>query len=89
MKNFEKYEEDIKKTGYKFAVNRRTKKIVKCDDRFLCCDCIFSSCNVSDPTIQKIKWLYEEYKQKPILTIKEAEELLKDKYPEGVEIIDE
>lgn len=31
----------------------------------------------------------QEYKPKTTLTVKEAEELLKDKYPEGVEIIDE
>lgn len=34
-----------------------------------------------------IKWIYEEYNKKTQLTIEEIEELLKDKYPNGIEVV--
>lgn len=85
MKNFEKYEKNIKKVGYRFGVNKKNRKAVSCA-KIDCEDCIFCwSC--PHEALEKIKWLYEECKLK--LTVKEVEELLKDKYPEGIEIIDE
>lgn len=88
MKNFEKYEEKIKELDYTFTVNKYTKEIMKCG--YNCPECLFNT-NCDNgyeelyPSI--IKWLYEEYNPKTQLTIKEINELLKDKYPNGIEVI--
>lgn len=84
MKNFEKYEEEIKKIDYHdFAFNIKDKKILKCQ-LCDCNECLFNdSCYLSN----KIEWLYEEYNPKAQLTIKEIEDLLKDKYPNGIEVV--
>ncbi len=83
MKNFEKYEEEIKKINYNIAVNAKNNTVVYCYG-ISCDDCLFNN-NCNNETI--IKWLYEEYSPKTQLTIEEIEELLKDKYPNGIEVV--
>lgn len=82
MKNFEKYEEEIKKYKYNFKVYKN--EVLECD-----CDC--NTCDFYKETesccIYLVEWLYEEYNPKAKLTIKEIEELLKDKYPNGIEVV--
>lgn len=82
MKNFEKYEEEIKKLNYDFKVFKN--KVLKCDSYCEECDFYSDYCSCC---INLTKWLYEEYNPKTQLTIKEIEELLKDKYPNGIEVI--
>lgn len=90
MKNFEKYEKEIKELDYCFGFNAKTKEILECCD---CCDCLFCDKEQEDETSlpcrddKIIKWLYEEYNSKAQLTIEEIEELLKDKYPNGIEVV--
>lgn len=86
MKNFEKYEEEIKKENYEIAVNKYTKELMTCGSN--CRECLFNiECCNNKLWLTRIKWLYEEYNPKAQLTIKEIEELLKDKYPNGIEVI--
>lgn len=84
MKNFEKYEEEVKKHDYNFAFDFKNKKIVNCMN-INCSECMF--CNECSAE-SKIKWLYEEYNSKAQLTIEEIEELLKNKYPNGIEVVE-
>lgn len=84
MKNFEKYEEEIKKLNYNFGFNQKTKEIFECCD---CDNCLFHTGSYDNSCYGMVKWLYEEYNPKAQLTIKEIEELLKDKYPNGIEVV--
>lgn len=90
MKNFEKYEKEIKELDYCFGFDAKTKKILECGDYR---DCLFydieQEYEISLPCRgdKIVKWLYEEYNPKTQLTIKEIEELLKDKYPNGIEVV--
>lgn len=85
MKNFEKYEEEIKKLNYSFGFNPKTKQIFEC---YNCSHCLFYDHEEGFCLNNEIvKWLYEEYNPKTQLTIKEIEELLKDKYPNGIEVV--
>ena len=84
MKNFEKYEKEIKKADYNFAFDYKNKKVLSCM-KMNCDECIFYD-NCSGDT--KINWLFQEYNPKTQLTIKEIEELLKDKYPNGIEVVE-
>ena len=72
MTNFEKYKDDLMKIEGIFAFDKNTRKIEICDDidGMKCEDCLFhpETCFESD----KIKWLYEEYKE-PILSDDELE----------------
>jgi hypothetical protein len=65
MTNLEKYKDDLMKIEGCFAFNKNTKKITRCDASMNCRDCLIGAgdCYESD----KIKWLYEEYKE-PILS---------------------
>lgn len=88
MKNFEKYKEEIKNFDYQFGFNEKTKQVFECMD---CYNCLFY--DKEDKEIycrsdEIIKWLYEEYNPKVQLTIEEIEELLKDKYPNGIEVVE-
>lgn len=70
MTNFEIYKDDLMKIKGRFAFNKNTRKIVKCDSRISCGNCIFNSkdCFESD----KIEWLYSEY-EPPVLSDDEFE----------------
>jgi hypothetical protein len=70
MTNFEKYKDDLMKMEGCFAFDKNTKKITRCNASMNCKDCLFDegNCYESD----KIKWLYEEYKE-PILSDDELE----------------
>ena len=68
MKNIEKYEEELRKYGTRFALTKEGKP-VECDG-FRCIDCAFTvGC-----TIQRMNWLLEECKE-PILDDIEKEYL--------------
>ena len=90
MKNFEKYEEEIKELCYCFGFNEKTKKILECGN---CHECLFYDEDLNEEELlpckddKIIEWLYQEYNPKAQLTIKEIEELLKDKYPNGIEVV--
>lgn len=69
MLNIEKYAEELKDIGSRFALTREGKPI-ECYE-FSCKDCAFGSyCE-----IERMKWLLEEYEE-PILT-EEGKEFLK------------
>lgn len=78
MRNIEKYEKEIRRRyeqGLGIAVDRRTKKHVKCSD-IKCEDCIRHNTECEENRI--LIWALEEYKEPPILD--EAEK----KYLEAV-----
>lgn len=82
MTNFEYYAEDIKAVGYYFAI-KKDGEFVSCLE-ITCGSCIF--CEDSENcTYEKIKWLYEEYKEhieQPKLTQNERKlcEILQNDY---------
>ena len=65
MKNWEKYEEEVKEMNYKFGVVG--DEIKRCYV-IICKDCIFSSGLQCNP--ERIKWLYADYEE-PKLTKEE------------------
>lgn len=69
MTNFEKYKDDLTKIKGRFAFDKNTKKIVRCDNRIDCKDCLFDNCCLES---NKIEWLYKEYEE-PILSDDELE----------------
>jgi len=76
MTNFEKYKNDLMKIEGSFAFDKNTEKIAGCDTTdgvkscIDCKDCLFDKGNCFES--DKIKWLYEEYKE-PILSDDELE----------------
>lgn len=85
MKNIEKYEKELRKTGTCFALTKEGKP-VKCDG-FPCRNCAFNVGCV----IKRMNWLLEEYKEpiKSILTEKEKiiiNNILKAVEPFGAEV---
>lgn len=86
MKNFEKYEKEIKELDYCFGFNPKTKEIFECGN---CSHCLFYD-NAEGFCLNNeiVKWLYQEYNPKVQLTIEEIEELLKYKYPNGIEVVE-
>ena len=71
MTNFKKYKEDLMKIKGRFAFNKNTREIVRCDNHIDYEDCIFNDiedCIESD----KIEWLYKKYEE-PILSDDELE----------------
>lgn len=64
MKNIEKYEKELRKSGVYFALTKEGSP-VNCEDIY-CVDCAFNVGCV----IKRMNWLLEEYKE-PILTEKE------------------
>ena len=78
MLNFEKCESEIlslTERKEEFAVNKKTGKVVACSG-FPCLECLFKhGCGVN-----KIKWLYSEYKE-PIKITKAAKTILENINP--------
>lgn len=77
MKNWEFYEEELKKYGFAFTV--KDNQICSC--AFVSCDrCMFDMGESNICDVPKIKWLYQEHKEPVILTDDEKKlcELLKD-----------
>ena len=74
MTNFEKYKDDLMKIEGTLAFDKNTREVVGCGcdstRRIDCEDCLFNAGNCSEG--DKIKWLYEEYKE-PILSDNELE----------------
>jgi hypothetical protein len=76
MTNFEKYQDELMKIEGSFAFDKNTEKIAGCDTTdgvkscIDCKDCLFDKGNCFES--DKIKWLYEEYKE-PILSDDELE----------------
>jgi hypothetical protein len=70
MTNFEKYKDDLMKIEGSFAFDKNAKKITRCNASMNCKDCLFAEWDCSES--EKIKWLYEEYKE-PILSDDELE----------------
>lgn len=67
MKNWEKYEEEVKEMNYEFGVIGN--EIKRCDAT-TCKDCTFRHDIKCNP--ERVKWLYEDYEgPKPKLTKKE------------------
>lgn len=61
MKNWEKYEKEIKEIGFSFAVLKHSNEIADCeiDSLFSCEECLFYEDNYSCEK-ERIKWLYSE-----------------------------
>ena len=72
MTNFEKYKDDLIKIEGRFAVDKAQRRIMKCDARIGCENCIFNEGNCFES--DKIKWLYSEYEE-PILSNNELESI--------------
>lgn len=69
MKNWEKYEEELKDVGLSFAVTR--SGIERCAD-VRCHDCVLGHMGGGNCDIDRLNWLYKDYiAPKPKLTIKE------------------
>ena len=73
MKNIEKYEEELRPFGTRFAITKYGK-LRSCKE-FRCGDCAFHYALDSDCYVARLKWLMKEYKE-PILT-EEGKEFLK------------
>lgn len=74
MKNWERYEEELKAIGTAFSVNKVTGKVVSCffgKDKASCGICKFSEKNAPRCNRKRIEWLYSEYSDKPKLTKRE------------------
>lgn len=71
MLNREKFEKEIERVGYDFAITKN-KEIISCDK---CTNCIFDGASPTC-THAKIRWLLEEWKE-TILNEKEKEILIK------------
>ena len=82
MKNFEVYEDKIKEYDYDFA--RKNGEVIECYGT--CKNCDFRSNNFGNCKHNKIKWLYEEYKE-PIKLSRLEFELLKYFKGNGFEYI--
>lgn len=69
MKNWEKYEEEIKELGLNFAVLKHSNKVVDCaiESPPSCEECLFYAGNYSCDK-EKVNWLYSEYKEPVVLT---------------------
>lgn len=68
MKNWKKYEKEIKEFGLAFAVLKGSNEVVGCSIKnpFGCEECLFyedNSCGKG-----KSKWLYSDYKEPVVLT---------------------
>lgn len=76
MKNWEKYEEELRSVGTtSFGIARYDKKVLNCDDMY-CSGCIFDKDNLwGDSRLcgyDKMTWLFKEYEPpKPKLTAQE------------------
>ena len=77
MTNFEKYKDKLVEIEgdfeIKFAVDKDTREVVKCDSHIECKDCIFFSRNCAES--DKIQWLCEEYE--PLILSNDELELIK------------
>lgn len=76
MKNWEKYEEELKSVGTtSFGITHYGKKVLNCDDMH-CSGCIFNKDNLwGDSRLcgyDKMRWLFKDYEEpQPKLTKKE------------------
>lgn len=76
MKNWEKYEEELKSVGTtSFGITHYDKKVLNCDDMH-CSGCIFNKDNLwGDSRLcgyDKMRWLFKDYEEpQPKLTKKE------------------
>lgn len=76
MKNWEKYEEELKSVGTtSFGITDYDKKVLNCDDMY-CSGCIFNKDNLwGDSRLcgyDKMRWLFKDYEEpQPKLTKKE------------------
>lgn len=65
MKNWEFYEEELKKYGFAFAME--DNQICSC--AFVSCDrCMFDMGESNSCDVPRIEWLYQEYKEPIVLT---------------------
>lgn len=83
MKNIEKYEEELRPFGTRFAITKYGK-FRSCKE-FRCGDCAFHYALDSDCYVARLKWLMKEYKE-PLLTEKEKGYLKNVIEPLGVEV---
>ena len=68
MKNWEKYEGEIKKIGLTFAVLKSSGEVVDCTFGFPSCEeCLFGESNYSCEK-DRAKWSYSDYKEPVVLT---------------------
>lgn len=72
MKNWEKYEEELKKTGFSFAVTRNS--VATCAYA-KCSDCAFNK-RIGDCDIHRMKWLYSDYEEPQQKLTKEEKSLI-------------
>lgn len=76
MKNWEKYEEELKSVGTtSFGITHYDKKVLNCDDMH-CSGCIFNKDNLWGDShlcgYDKMRWLFKDYEEpQPKLTKKE------------------
>lgn len=76
MRNWEKYEEELKSVGTtSFGITHYDKKVLNCDDMH-CSGCIFNKDNLwGDSRLcgyDKMRWLFKDYEEpQPKLTKKE------------------
>lgn len=76
MRNWEKYEEELKSVGTtSFGITHYDKKVLNCDD-MRCSGCIFNKDNLwGEPRLcgyDKMRWLFKDYEEpQPKLTKKE------------------
>lgn len=70
MTNFEQYKDELMKIKGRFAFNKNTRKILKCDCAINCEDCLFNEKNCLES--DKIEWLYKRY-EPPVLSDNEFE----------------
>lgn len=81
MKNWEKYEKEIRANFMRFGINKYGQ-IVDCRD-IRCFECGFEDNCGED----QINWLYSDYEEpKPMLTKEESILLNSLEYPEGMDI---
>ena len=65
MKNWEFYEEELKKYGFAFTME--DNQICSC--AFVSCDrCMFDMGEANSCDVPRMKWLYQEYKEPVVLT---------------------
>ncbi len=84
MLNIEKYEEELRPFGTRFAITKHGK--IRCCKEFRCGDCAFHYALGGDCYVARLKWLMKEYKE-PFLT-NEAKNYLKSitKPSKGIDI---
>ena len=74
MKNWEKYESELKEIGTTFGVSRHSGILYECEVDIACYSCIFANEHSGKRacSIRRMEWLYSDYKEpQPKLTKEE------------------